>query len=115
MSSLVDYPMDQHKARLLAGDKKALAYEWMVNYCLNLEDQANGGYNEEDYGTFSISVDELVAIADSHQKDGWGDYISHGGAFEGFSLDPMFWDKYADLKGIDRGSVEEASFFSCSC
>lgn len=115
MSSLVDYPMDQHKARLMAGDKKALAYEWMVNYCRNIEDQANDDYNVEEYGTFSISVEELVATADSHQKDRWGDYISHGGALEGIDLDPMFWDKYADLKDIDRSSVVEASFISCSC
>lgn len=115
MSALLDYPMDQHKARLLAGDKKALAYEWISNYCKNLEDQANGGYYEEEYGEFSISPEDLVAVADSHQSNGWGDYICHGGAFEGYSLDPMFWDKYADLKGIDRSSVNEASFFTCSC
>ena len=49
---------------------------------------------------------------------GWGDYIVRGGAFEGEGVEPMFpmfWEKYADFTGRDRDSIEENSFFSCSC
>lgn len=38
-----------------------------------------------------------------------------GGEYEGFQLDSTFWDKFAIVMGIERESVEERSFFTCSC
>ncbi len=38
-----------------------------------------------------------------------------GGAFEGFSVDPTFWDKLAIIKEIEIPDESRNSFFSCSC
>lgn len=61
-------------------------------------------------------VDELINTAMSHvTDDGWGDYISRGGAFEGQYTDPTFWDKLAILKDLEIPQEKRNNFFSCAC
>ncbi|QDH84208.1 hypothetical protein Axy13_016 [Achromobacter phage vB_AxyP_19-32_Axy13] len=105
--SLFTYPEEEHNSRVMCGDPVALAYEWLKQYAEEVNNDAG------DEG--EVTLEDLLEAADSHQGDGWGDYIVRGGAFEGYSLNPMFWDKYAIFKGIDRSEISEAHFFSCSC
>ncbi|QEM41138.1 hypothetical protein HYP85_gp041 [Pseudomonas phage Zuri] len=111
------YPVEEHKGRVMCGDPVAIAYEWIMAYAKNLTDQVSDAY--DGHGG-EITVDELMEVADSHQPDengnnGWGDYISRGGTFEGESVDPMFWEKYAIVRGKHIDDVDQSSFFSCSC
>lgn len=103
------YPQEEHTARVMVGDKPALAWEWIKAYAANLTDQCNGEGRDE------VTPEELIETANSHQDGSWGDYITRGGAFEGESVESTFWDKYAEFTGRDRDSIEENSFFSCSC
>lgn len=108
------YDMSLHQEYLMVGHPQAQAYEWLKAYALNLSDQCSN----EEYSNREVTVEELLETADSHQNDasGWGgDYIVRGGAFEGMSMDPMFWEKYAIFRDIPLDQVEEAHFFSCSC
>jgi hypothetical protein len=113
--SHLPYPEDEHEARVICGDPQALAYEWIKAYAKNLSDQCA----DEEYSSSEVTVDELLDTADSHQPESnsrWGgDYITRGGAFEGQGVEPMFWEKYAVLKGKSLDEVEESHFFSCSC
>lgn len=104
------YPVEEHGPRLMCGDPIAQAYEWIAAYARNLADQCNA---DDSYGT--VTVDDLMEAADSHQGEGWGDYINRGGAFEGESVDPTFWEKYAIVRGKPLDEVEQNSFFTCSC
>lgn len=102
-----DYPEDQHQVRLMAGDPMAQAYEWIKAYAENLTDRA-----EDEV----VTMDELIETAMTHvdTSSRWGgDYISRGGAFEGFSTDPTFWDKLAILKNIEIPTEKRNNFFSC--
>ena len=112
------YPIEEHEARLICGDPQALAYAWILAYAQNLDDQCRPSEDDDDsYG--SVSVNDLLEVADSHQPGQggrWGgDYLSRGGAFEGQSVDSTFWKHYAVFRDIPQDEVEEASFFSCSC
>jgi hypothetical protein len=60
-----------------------------------------------------VSYESLIEVADSHQGNGYGDYIIQGGRFEGESTPDEFWDNYAIVKGVTNPKI--ASFFSCSC
>ncbi len=107
---LIDYPLEDHQVRLMVGDPIALAAEWILHYLDNLN-----SHIDEDDGS-PIDIDELIITAMSHiEEGGWGDYISRGGAFEGFNLDPTFWDKLAIIKKIDIPQDKRGSFFGCSC
>ena len=114
MAKLEDYDLSSHKGRLLLGDPVAEAYEWLHAYSLNLTDRCA----DDDYGgNHEVTLKELLEIADSHQDgdDRWGDYLTRGGTFEGESVDPTFWVKYAAFSEISQEDVNEQSFFSCSC
>lgn len=113
----VDYPIEEHDVRVACLDPVALAYEWITQYAKNLTDQVNDAH---DARGGPVTVDDLLDIADSHQPEndstGWGgDYLVRGGTFEGESIDPTFWAKYAILRGKQLEDVEQAHFFSCSC
>lgn len=108
------FPEDQHEARLMVGDPAAQAYEWIKAYADNLSDQC-AEYSCNDYQHDGVSIDELISAGESQLGDGWGEYISRGGVFEGEHLDPTFWDKLAILKGIEIPSEKRNNFFSCSC
>lgn len=107
------YPAEEHQARLMCGDPVALAYEWLKGYAENLNSQMETSSYGEDYAP--ITVEELIETGMSHVGDGWGDYISRGGSFEGVSLDMTFWDKLSIFKQIEIPQDNRNSFLSCSC
>ncbi len=104
------YPQEEHKTRVMLNDPVALAYEWIKAYTENL----NAMIDEEEDSP--VSVEELIEIGLENAKDPYnGEYLSRGGAFEGVSLDPTFWDKLAQFKGITIPQEHRGSFFTCSC
>lgn len=112
------YPIEEHEARVICGDQRALAYAWLLAYAQNLNAQCQPSDDDDEaYG--SVTIEDLLEVADSHQpgKGGqWGgDYLSRGGAFEGQSVDASFWKHYAAFREIPFDEVEESHFFSCSC
>jgi hypothetical protein len=113
------YPLEEHDVRCMCGDPVALAYAWIKGYAENLNALCGDPDDEDDEYYGSVTVDELLEVADSQQPQSghrWGgDYLSRGGAFEGLSVDPTFWKHYAVFRGIPEDKVEEAHFFSCSC
>lgn len=116
----VSYDPAEHHARVVVGDPEACAYEWICGYADILSAQVADSYHEDGYGTDEpVTVAELLRCADIQQPDANGksdwDYISRGGAFEGESVEPMFWEKYAILRGLERDKVNDSGFFSCSC
>lgn len=115
IKELLGFPMDQLEGRVIMGDAKATAYMWISRYTDNLNEMIRKSRDSEEYHQEEISIDDLLYHADSHQGQGWGDYIIRGAVFEGMGVDPVFWDKYAILKGIPRDEVKAESFFSCSC
>lgn len=107
------YPDDTHDALVIMGNPKALAYQWIVEYAKNISPTPDP---DSYYNDSPVTADEMIEAALSQQDSKWGgDYICRGGEYEGFSVDPMFWDKFAIVAGIERESVEERSFFTCSC
>lgn len=116
MSSHLPYPKEEHRARLMAGDPVADAYEWLQRYVdgeLNrmIQDQ----YDPEDcYNKTPVTLDEVIECVLSNQGDQvWGDYISRGGAFEGYHPERLFWEKVRIF--LQKPQIEEVHFFSCSC
>jgi hypothetical protein len=109
----LDYPEEEHSARLIIGDPVAEAYEWIKAYAKSI---SRDGY-DEDYGSQEITAEELISTASNNiqNKDGWGDYISKGGLLEGMSVDSTFWDKLSIIKGIEIPANKRNNFFSCSC
>lgn len=112
MATLEDYDLSLHQAALILGDPVAQAFEWIRAYAENLTSQAKGDSYGGDY---PVTVSDLMEAADSHQGDGWGDYIVRGGTFEGESIDPTFWEKYAIFREIPLEDVSQSSLLSCSC
>lgn len=88
------------------------AYKWLNAYIDQLNDMVEE--DEYSYDRSEITFSEVMNTAISHQG-GWGDYIVRGGTFESFSVEPLFWEKFAEYYGIPRSAVNESSFFSCSC
>lgn len=110
----VSYDPEQHQALVVVGDPEACAYEWICGYAHILSVQVANSYGGDGHGP--VTVAQLLNCADAQQPDGNGwDYISRGGAFEGERVEPMFWDKYAVLRGKERNEIEASNFFSCSC
>ncbi len=112
-----DHPLCE--ALLLMGDEKAVAWAWIKAYALNLIQQIDEylGNDSDEYNQQNVIEDEydLMTLADSHQDGKWGDYMVVGGLFEGESIDPLFWDKYAIVRDVPREEVAADNFFSCSC
>jgi hypothetical protein len=110
-----DYPEIEHVGRLLSGDPKAVAWEWIRAYCENL---SSDGDPEDGYGSGIVTPEELIEIALTHveSEDRWGgDYLNKGPLLDGVSLDPTFWDKLAALKDLEIPNDKRNNFFSCSC
>ena len=109
----------EFNALLMIGDPEAKqydAYKWIEAYADQLTQQVNESYDNEDGHYEGVSVEELIETAMSHVRpDGWGDYITRGGAFEGESVDALFWDKLAIYMDIEIPHDKRGSFFSCSC
>lgn len=110
------YKEEEHQGRLVLGDPQAEAYAWIMAYADQITRQANNS-GEEDYHSrdANYTAEDLIAIAESNKKDGWGDYICHGGAFEGESVDPLFWDKLSIVLDEEVPDEDRNGFFSCSC
>lgn len=107
-----EYDQSMHQAALILGDPVARAYEWIRAYAENLSAQTVG----DNYGgDREVTVKQLMDAADSHQGEGWGDYIIRGGTFEGESIDPTFWEKYAIFREIPLEDLNQSSLLSCSC
>jgi hypothetical protein len=113
----LDYPEDQHQARLLMGDPKAEAWEWINAYAKNLSRPLlTDDWGETDGGT--VTPQELIetAICNAKSEDRWGgEYISKGGLLEGVSTDPTLWDKVSILIDKEIPQDKRNNFFSCSC
>lgn len=116
-SNHIPYPPEEHGARLKEGCVIAQAYEWISAYALNLTQDVQDSHDAEDseWTGRPVTVEDLMDAADSHQGEGWGDYIVRGGTFEGFYMDPTFWTKYAILREKELDDVKQNQFFSCSC
>ena len=109
------YKEDEHQGRLVLGDPQAEAYAWIMAYADQITAQAQTdteGYSEHEP---HYTAEDLITIAESHKKGGWGDYICHGGAFEGTGVDPLFWDKLSIVLDEEVADKDRNSFFSCSC
>ena len=107
------YDDKEYQAFVIVGDPQALAFEWIRAYTENLNQYVRTD-DDEEYNHPLVTVSELIDVGLSAAKGGW-DYISRGGAFEGISVEPMFWDKLAILKEIEIEEDNRNSFFSCSC
>lgn len=109
----------EFNALLMIGDPEAKqydAYKWIEAYAAQLSAQVTESYDYDEYRHDGVSVEELIEVGLSNiRDDGWGDYISRGGAFEGESVEPMFWDKLAIYMDIEIPHDKRGSFFSCSC
>lgn len=106
------YKEDEHQGRLVLGDPQAEAYAWIMAYAAQITEQAQDSYSS---GDANYTAEDLITIAESHKKGGWGDYICHGGAFESESVDPLFWDKLSIVLDMEVADEDRNSFFSCSC
>lgn len=122
MAWALDYPENEHDTRLMMGDPVAQSYEWIKRYALSL----GTGNCYEHCGSCDecaqITAEELIEygsawVEDKRDDEGWriADYLCKGGALEGTSTDPMFWDKLAILKGIEIPANKRENFFTCSC
>lgn len=100
-----------HRAAAMMGDPRALAKDWIINWL----EEVNSQLDEDDGDP--ITFEGLVDTAMTHVGSStWGgDYISRGGAFEGFHTPDEFWDKLADYKEINIPNKSRNNFFSCSC
>lgn len=121
MAWTLDYPENEHDTRLLMGDPVAQSYEWIKRYAMSLG--SGGCYDdcgtcEECLENGPVTTEELIdhgmSWVNGKSRYG-GEYLSKGGALEGISTDPMFWEKLAILKGIDIPADMRENFFSCSC
>ena len=106
------YKEEEHQGRLVLGDPQAEAYAWIMAYADQITEQAQHGYSS---GDANYTAEDLITIAESHKKGGWGDYICHGGAFEGTGVDPLFWDKLSIVLDEEVPDKDRNGFFSCSC
>lgn len=68
---------------------------------------------EEYADSYNVSYDEIMATAQSHLTEGWGDYITGGAEMEGEYTSSEFWDKFEIVTG--QKVETRHNFFSCSC
>ena len=115
MSNRYVYKEDEHQGRLVLGDPQAEAYAWIEAYAAQITKRAQedeDGYSSHDA---NYSAEDLITIAKSNMNGGWGDYICHGGVFEGEGVDPLFWDKLSIVLDEEVPDKDRNGFFSCSC
>lgn len=108
LEQLLGFPQSQMEARIIVGDPKAIAYKWMSGYLANLNSMVDGEGSD-------ITMTELLETGISHLEGGYGEYITRGDAFESFSLDMTYWDKFSILFDYEVPTEQRSSFFSCSC
>lgn len=109
-------PGADHKSRVVIGDPRALAYQWIIEYAKNISPTPSEDPEDHTYeDNRPVTAEELIDAAMSHQNNTWGEYICRGGEYEGFRVDMTFWDKLAIVVGRPRDEIEELSFFTCSC
>jgi len=110
MNKYLDFPEEELKVRTMAGDPKALAWSWILGYLaiLNNQIQTDSEYGED------ISIEELLDTATSVINGDWGSIV-RGGTFEGYHIDPVFWEKFSVLIGKDIPQCDRTNFLSCSC
>ena len=111
------YKEGEHQGRLVLGDPQAEAYAWIMAYADQITEQAKHHGDDDWYssGDVNYTAEDLITIAESHKEGRWGDYICHGGAFEGESVDPLFWDKLSIVLDEEVPDKDRNGFFSCSC
>ena len=111
------YKEGEHQGRLVLGDPQAEAYAWIMAYAAQITEQAQNQGDEDWYSSrdANYTAEDLIQIAESHKEGRWGDYICHGGAFEGESVDPLFWDKLSIVLDEEVPDEDRNGFFSCSC
>ena len=117
MRHILDYAEEEHSVRLMVGDPKALAFEWMKAYARNLSEMSINE-DEDDYSDDNeVTVEDLIHCGKSalDPSKSWFESISRGGAFEGYEVDAFYWDKLAILLDIDIPENKRNNFFSCSC
>lgn len=109
------YPQELHVLHLAAQRPQALAFEWIKAYIdqLNAMIEYDGRQDTLGYEEFiQITVDWYNASQDSNE---WPDYLTKGGAFEGFSLDPLYWEKLSIFLDTPLKDEYCQAYFSCSC
>ena len=109
------YKEDEHQGRLVLGDPQAEAYAWIMAYAAQITAQAQTDIESYSENEPHYSAEDLITIAKSNMYGGCGDYICHGGAFEGEGVDPLFWDKLSIVLDEEVADKDRNSFFSCSC
>lgn len=115
MGQRYEYVESEHQGRVVLGDPQAEAYAWIMAYADQITALAktdSDGYSERDP---DYTAEDLIQIAQSNMNGKWGDYICHGGAFEGEHVDPLFWDKLSIVLDQEVSDKDRNSFFSCSC
>ena len=117
MANRYVYKEEEHQGRVVLGDPQAEAYAWIMAYAAQITEQAQHQGDEDWYSSrdANYTAEDLISIAQSNFNDGFGDYICHGGAFEGESVDPLFWDKLSIVLDEEVPDEDRNSFFSCSC
>jgi hypothetical protein len=105
-----------HKTKLLLGEDKAIALQWIRDYADSLCEERDPSDPEGEWSGGTVTADELIDTAMGNLKDGgWGEYICKGGLLEGVAVSPEFWNKVAIYKGIEIPQDKRDNFFSCSC
>ena len=110
-----NYVESEHQGRLLLGDPQAEAYSWIMAYADQITAQTQTDTESYSEHEPHYTAEDLITIAKSNMHGGWGDYICHGGAFEGVGVNPLFWDKLAIVLDEEVSDKDRNSFFSCSC
>jgi hypothetical protein len=61
--------------------------------------------------------DEMMSVAESHTREGWGDYLCEGGKWEGQGTPTEFWEHFKNVTGKSPHDTKSGSpgIFSCSC
>ena len=109
------YKEDEHQGRLVLGDPQAEAYAWIMAYATQITERAKEDKDSYSSHDANYSAEDLIQIAESNRHGGFGDYICHGGAFEGEGVDPLFWDKLSIVLDEEVPDEDRNGFFSCSC
>ena len=115
MANRYVYKEGEHQGRLVLGDPQAEAYAWIMAYADQITAQAQTDTESYSEHEPHYTAEDLITIAKSNMHGGWGDYICHGGAFEGEGVDPLFWDKLSIVLDEEVPDEDRNGFFSCSC
>lgn len=109
MSKHNPYPDESDlQVRVMVGDQVAIAWLWLLAYLDNVNKRITD-YADDNHESYNlITIDEFIDTGIT------GDYITRGGVFEGFHLDPLYWEKLSILKETEI-EPSRYGFFNCSC